>query len=309
MRTKEQFRDSFESRIAQTRLGPVEYSIIGEGPAVLVIHGCPGGYDQGLIAAKLASNEGFQFVALSRPGYLRTPLTVGDTPTAQADAYAALLDALGIQSAAVIGISGGGPSALQFALRHPSRCWGLVTLCAIGRRLTDAEIMKCKSVKRRISFALSLIAQVAGHVVSEFYHRVRKLLSALARPSLHLKRRASQRNENLQVILGLLRNFRMMSLRKAGLKNDMEQLVNLPLYPLHEVAVPALVVHGKADELVPFSHAEFIAHRIPDAKLVGIENGGHLFITTHKQSVIPAIFAFLKESIGLARQTSVGSAA
>jgi hypothetical protein len=94
-----------ESRIAQTALGPIEYYVMGTGPAVLVSHGCPGGYDQGLIAARLARDQRFQFIALSRPGYLRTPLCVGASPAEQADAYAALLDALHIPAAAVIGIS------------------------------------------------------------------------------------------------------------------------------------------------------------------------------------------------------------
>jgi pimeloyl-ACP methyl ester carboxylesterase len=43
----------------------------------------------------------------------------------QADAVAALLDVLGIRTAAVMAVSGGGPCALQFALRHPQRCCAL----------------------------------------------------------------------------------------------------------------------------------------------------------------------------------------
>src|SRR5574341_959670 len=73
------------SRIADTSNGPIEYAMQGEGPAVLVIHGCPGGYDQGLVAARLTRDPSFKFIAPSRPGYLRTPLKVGRTPEAQAD--------------------------------------------------------------------------------------------------------------------------------------------------------------------------------------------------------------------------------
>ena len=35
-----------ESQLVQTPCGPVEYSIVGEGPPVLVIHGAGGGFDQ-----------------------------------------------------------------------------------------------------------------------------------------------------------------------------------------------------------------------------------------------------------------------
>ncbi|MFZ2295305.1 MAG: alpha/beta hydrolase, partial [Polaromonas sp.] len=41
------------------------------------------------------------------------------------------------------------------------------------------------------------------------------------------------------------------------------------------VAVPTLVVHGKADPLLPFACGEDTARRIPGAKLVGIEGLGH----------------------------------
>ncbi len=72
------------SSVIETRLGPIEYATEGNGAPVLVIHGCPGGFDQGLMAAKLAKGGAFEFIAPSRPGYLRTPLAVGATPEAQA---------------------------------------------------------------------------------------------------------------------------------------------------------------------------------------------------------------------------------
>ena len=104
------------SLLAQTRCGPIEYAIVGEGPPVLMVHGAGGGYDQGLdIGAPLAKN-GLRIVAMSRFGYLGTPLPADASPAAQADAHADLLDALGIARAAIIGASAGAPSAMQFAL-------------------------------------------------------------------------------------------------------------------------------------------------------------------------------------------------
>jgi hypothetical protein len=108
------------SQVAQTPRGPIEYATQGEGPAILIIHGTLGGYDQGM--AFVSQNPGFKSIAVSRPGYLRTPLQTGRTPAEQADAFAALLDVLNIPRVAAVAISGGGPSALQFALRYPERC-------------------------------------------------------------------------------------------------------------------------------------------------------------------------------------------
>ena len=49
-------RSSSGSRMVQTACGPVEYCSVGEGPAVLLVHGAGGGFDQALeMAAELAS--------------------------------------------------------------------------------------------------------------------------------------------------------------------------------------------------------------------------------------------------------------
>src|SRR5690606_36560431 len=114
------------SRIAETPCGAIEYASAGEGPPVLFVHGAGGGYDQGLGFGENLARNGFRLIAMSRFGYLRTPLPADASAAAQADAHACLLDALGIDAAAVIGGSAGAPSAVQVALRHPQRVTALV---------------------------------------------------------------------------------------------------------------------------------------------------------------------------------------
>ena len=89
---------------------------------MLLVHGMGGGFDQALDAARDLAARGFRVVAPSRFGYLRTPQRADATPQAQADAHACLLDALRIPRAAIVGISAGAPSCMQFALRHAARC-------------------------------------------------------------------------------------------------------------------------------------------------------------------------------------------
>lgn len=79
------------SEVADTTYGKVEFVLRGEGPTVLVFHGAPGGYDQALLLGERLSEEGFQVVAPSRPGYLRTPLASGILPEQQAAAALAQL--------------------------------------------------------------------------------------------------------------------------------------------------------------------------------------------------------------------------
>ena len=81
-----------DSSLAGTSRGLVEYALRGEGRrTLLVIHGTPGGFDQALSIAHRVRSRDLQILALSRPGYLKTPLRAGRTPAEQAEVYAALL--------------------------------------------------------------------------------------------------------------------------------------------------------------------------------------------------------------------------
>jgi pimeloyl-ACP methyl ester carboxylesterase len=120
------------SQVLETAAGLVEYTNIGSGPVVLISHGEGGGYDMGAWLASLIGGE-YRYISPSRFGYLRTPLPENPSPQAQADSYAALLDIHKISSAFILGLSSGGPSALEFALRFPDRCRGLIMLSVISR--------------------------------------------------------------------------------------------------------------------------------------------------------------------------------
>lgn len=81
-----------KSEIAETKRGSIEYAREGSGPPALVIHGAGGGYDQGLYLAHEMLGDGFDVIAPSRFGYLRTPVPHNASHSDQADAHAALLD-------------------------------------------------------------------------------------------------------------------------------------------------------------------------------------------------------------------------
>jgi len=114
------------SRLIETRCGPIEYAEAGKGRPVLIVHGAGGGFDQGIAFGADLARRGLRTIAMSRFGYLRTPMPADASAAAQATAHVCLLDALGIESAAVIGASAGAPSAMQMAVRYPDRVGALV---------------------------------------------------------------------------------------------------------------------------------------------------------------------------------------
>jgi hypothetical protein len=81
------------SQLVETAKGRVECAATGAGgPVILFVHPQPGGYDQGALLADAAVQHGFRLPAVSRPGYLRTPLDVGPSPAEQADGFAVAHD-------------------------------------------------------------------------------------------------------------------------------------------------------------------------------------------------------------------------
>lgn len=89
--------------------------------------------------------------------------------------------------------------------------------------------------------------------------------------------------------------FDRMAQRMAGTVNDVE-VTRTRTYPLENISVPTLVVHGTCDPLVPFEqHGRQLAERIPGAKLVKAEGGEHVTIFTHREEVRPEAARFLRE--------------
>jgi pimeloyl-ACP methyl ester carboxylesterase len=272
------------SQVVSTARGPIEYSSIGEGPAVLILHGIAGGYDQGMLVTRLNPDNPFRLIAVSRPGYLRTPLSTGATPEEQADAYAALLDTLGIDRVAIIGISAGGPSALQFSYRHPDRCWALVSVSGVSGPISA----QLKPVEALVGAMLN-----SDFILWLLGFTVKGLLLSLNGVSKQLQQDLAHDPVRLEVITSIIQPL-PVSQRKVGFDNDLKQFADLPAYELAQITAPTLVFHGTGDNVVPLSHGEFVARSVPHAELVTVEGGGHLCVVTHKDEALPAVLGFLK---------------
>jgi pimeloyl-ACP methyl ester carboxylesterase len=271
------------SRVARTSLGPVEYAEAGEGPPVLVVHGICGGYDQGLLALRLLRDPPMRLIAVSRPGYLRTPLSKGRTWEEQADLYAALLDKLGIRQAAIVGISGGGPSSLLFALRHPERCAGLVMASAVSTQIDPGltPLTRALLTVLNTDWGLWLISERAPMRL--------KALNGVGPATLqHIEGHPGK----IEVIERLVRPL-PMSLRRAGFNNDLRLFPRTPDIPFSQITAPTLVMHGTHDTVVPAHHAQRVAEGVPGAQLRTIEGGGHLCTVTHSETALPLIVEFL----------------
>lgn len=277
-----------EPVVIETARGTVEYASFGSGPAVLCLHGAMGGYDQGLLLARTIGGPSYRYIGPSRPGYLGTPLSRGRSPEEQADLYASLLDALHVGRCAVMAVSGGGPSAIHFALRHRDRCWGLVLVSTCADRLDG---------RPPLSFAVRKLLMRLPGMASAIRRRVLQDPESVARrsvtnPELYDRLR---RDADAWALLRELQASTVdrMTRRFRGTDNDVH-VSRTRSYPLEEIAVPTLVVHGTADPHVPFErNAAVFARRIPGARLLALEGGEHAAIFTHRREAQPEVTAFL----------------
>ena len=115
--------DGLRFRQVQTAVGPLSVNESGSGSPVLLVHGLGATKVSMLPTLAALSAAGFRAIAVDLPGFGDSvkPLRAGYHPPFFARSLVALLDALGIVRADVVGNSLGGRIALELGLRHPGR--------------------------------------------------------------------------------------------------------------------------------------------------------------------------------------------
>ncbi|HSH03402.1 MAG TPA: alpha/beta hydrolase [Anaerolineae bacterium] len=264
-----------DSKVAAGKRGPIEYTLRGTGPAVVVLHGGMGGYEQGQAVADLLGLVGYQVITLSRPGHRQTPLRTGESLAGKASVVRDLLDFLHIDEAVVVALSAGGITALQFGIDYPERCRGLVLVSAHGPSLKDRQPapgwLWLLNVMMSSDFLVWLVMRfgLGGLVrlMGDYY--------------------------NDQLFNHLFRDVFPSSDWREGVMNDIEVLVGLRHMPLEAIQAPTLVVHGTGDVIVPYQVALDTLRRVPRAQLRTIERGTHVMVVSRRQEVAAAVARFL----------------
>jgi pimeloyl-ACP methyl ester carboxylesterase len=251
-----------ERHVVPTPWGAVEYAERGVGDPVLVVPGiflnCVGGL---LSVRDLFTDR--RVIAPSRFGYLGSSMPPNATPAAQADAFAALLDALRIGQVDVVGISAGAPSALQLALRHPEKVKHLVLL--VGNLPGSPTAIVQPSWTKRLN--RQLVMWVLRALAP----------STMARLVAAVPRGFAMSGDDARLVSEFIDSLFPMS--PEGYNFDL--FVSNPdvtNYNLEAISVPTLIAHTKDDQLASHEASQRAAERIPGARFVSLESGGHLML-------------------------------
>jgi len=252
------------AHLAGTPYGTIEYAVRGEGPALLVSHPLLGGFDIGLTIADLYVGPGFRVIAPSRFGYLGSSLPAHATVEDQADAYALLLDELGVDRAAVFAYSAGGPSALQFALRHPDRT---AVLGLLAPPLPGKTGRPPKPIGN-VMFGSDL-----------FFWTLKAFLPATLTRILGMPKHFHPTADERVVLTDREAELFPIRPRKRGALFDVYvSTPSVQSFPLAEIAVPTLLLNASDDGLSAFSNAVAAAEAIPRVTFTPFEEGGHLLL-------------------------------
>lgn len=176
------------------------------------------------------------------------------------DDVRAVMDAVGSESAALIGVSEGGPMSILFAASYPERTRALVLVDSFARLASD-EDYPCGFSQDRIDTVVPYIENHwgDGSFISMFF------------PSTHGDEKA----------LDAFRRLERYSAAPNAVLDTCQMILKIDVRPvLRTLSVPTLVIHRSGDPMISVEHGHFLAGAIPGAKYVEIQSSDHTSFRT-----------------------------
>lgn len=211
------------------------------------------------------------------------PYTLND----MADDVVGLMDVLGIQRANIVGASMGGMIVQVMAAQYPQRVSSATSVMSSSGApgLPEAE-----------PEALQALASAAGGSSSrqEKVEKGVQISRALSSPEYFNEAHTRQMVERIanrgSYSPGMLRQ--LQAVLASGDRSEL----------LGTISVPALVLHGEEDPLLPIAHGRDTADKIPNARFVAIPGMAHVMEPKPSELVLRELLSFLQSKTALASQ-------
>jgi pimeloyl-ACP methyl ester carboxylesterase len=185
----------------------------------------------------------------------------------------AVLDALDVQQAHVVGVSLGGMVAQEVAIQQPQRV-STLTLMMTSGYIGDPELPAGPTSRYLLASFVQGIPllkyRLRGGVRNLIKERIAKYLGALGPDGLDVR-------ETAEAVLYDQRYRRGINVRGV-LQHIMAVTVSGSRYhALRSLDVPALIIHGTDDQFIPIEHGRKLVEVIPEARGVWLDGLGHVF--------------------------------
>jgi 3-oxoadipate enol-lactonase len=216
----------------------------------------------------------FHIINLDQHGHGGSGYRASFTLEDMAEDYAALLDALKLDSVHWAGLSMGGMTGMRLALAHPEKIKSLILMNTSSR----PEMEERRDDYMQLSQALraGLGGSIADAVLAFFFapNTFKNRPDLIARYEAILQ----NRNDNEGIYQAAMAVF-----NRSDITNR-----------LADIKIPALVIVGEHDVATPPDRSELLAARLPDARLVLIPDAAHMSATEQPAIVAAEIRSFIK---------------
>jgi pimeloyl-ACP methyl ester carboxylesterase len=275
-------RPALEGTVAvrdERRLSFAEYGS-PRGPAIVWMHGTPGARRQiPLEARAIAQAQGLRIIGIDRPGIGSSTPHLYPHILDWTHDLALLLDALAIDTARIIGLSGGGPYALAAGAALGDRIHGVGVLGGVApTRGPDAAEGGVIQLAVRLAPALVAARVPIGILLTGAI----RLARPIAGPGLDLyaalqppgdKKLLSRPEFKAMFLDDLLNGSRFQT---SAPLSDLVLFTRDWGFAPSDVTVPVRWWHGDEDHIVPFRHGQHLVDRLPDATMTVIDGESHL---------------------------------
>jgi pimeloyl-ACP methyl ester carboxylesterase len=261
----------------QIRLGDEAVDVIrmGKGDPLVLVPGLAGSWKLLLPLARLLARRyevityGLRGDGLPSAGFLAPQSRVWDIG-GHADDLASLIEQLGLESPAVLGVSFGGAIALELAVERPTLLGALIVQGAEARFRTTIG----SSIARRVLERFPLPSN--NGFVNQFFNL---LHGSKPEP-------------------GPLVDFVVERIWETDQSIMAQRLVQIEHFDvsdcLWKIEVPTLVVAGSRDAIVPAARQRELAGAITDARFELLEGAGHIGFLTHRDTFVRQVHRHLR---------------
>jgi 2-hydroxy-6-oxonona-2,4-dienedioate hydrolase len=273
--------DEGTGKTVETSAGTVYYNEAGEGHPLLLLHGSgPGATGWSNFGRNMGMLSGsFRCIAPDMPGWGRSVAVTYEQRDHVASAIE-LLDALGIEKAAVVGNSMGGATAVKLAAQHPDRVSHLITMGVgySGSRMFSAGDGPSEGLKLLQAAYIDPSPEGMRRMVDIFTFDKTFATDALVEQRSAVAR---SRPDHLENFIG------GMAKPRRGVATA-EEIVT--------ITAPSLIMHGRDDRVVHYEGSLNLVSMIPNARMVLVNRCGHWLMLEHSDEFNRLVDDFVRNN-------------
>lgn len=239
-------------------------------PTVVFIHGAENDHSVWALQSRYFAHHGWSVLAVDLPGHGRSGGPLLPTVEAQADWIVALLDAAGVEQAALVGHSMGSLIALETASRYAQRVSQIVLVgTAVPMPVSEALLTAAREARPK-----------ADGMVNVWSHGPRGAIGGNTVPGMWMMG-ASLRLAERAADGVLFNDLNACNAYARGLE------------AAAAAQCPALLVVGSRDMMTSPRGAPKLAAAMKDARIASIEGSGHALMAEYPDAVLDALRGFL----------------